>query len=84
MRKYQETIYKFILYFSALINLFLIGLLFFVLRDSLSGKGDYFLEGRSFWYFIAVIAAYSIANFIFLIQLFKKTPETEPEKSIEE
>lgn len=81
MKKYQETIYKVILFFSALVNLFLIGLLFFVLRDSFSGAGDYFLEGKSFWYFVAIIAAYSIANSILLIQIFKNTTEIQPQIS---
>jgi len=77
MRKYQETIYKIILIFSGLINLFLLGLLFFVLRDSLSGMGNYFLilEGKSLWYFIGVIVAYTIVNSIFIINLFKKTSD---------
>jgi len=77
MRKYQETIYKIILIFSGLINLFLLGLLFFVLRDSLSGTGNYFfiLEGKSLWYFIGVIVAYTIVNSIFIINLFKKTSD---------
>jgi hypothetical protein len=59
----------------------LIGLLFFVLRDSLSGTGDYFLEGKSFWYFIGIIAAYSVANSILLIKIFKKTSEIQPQIS---
>lgn len=77
MRKYQETIYKIILIFSGLINLFLLGLLFFVLRDSLSGTGNYFLilEGKSLWYFIGVIVAYTIVNSILIINLFKKTSD---------
>lgn len=81
MKKYQETIYKVILFFSVLVNLFLIGLLFFVLRDSFSGVGDYFLEGKSFWYFVGIIAAYSIANFILLIQNFKKNSDIQPQIS---
>lgn len=81
MKKYQETIYKVILFFSVLVNLFLIGLLFFVLRDSLSGTGDYFLEGKSFWYFIGIIAAYSVANSILLIKILKKTSEIQPQIS---
>jgi uncharacterized membrane protein len=71
MKKHQETIYKIILFFSVLINLFLIGLLFFVIRDSLSGVGEWFLEGRSFWYFIGVILAYSLANSIFIVRFLK-------------
>ncbi|MNK25788.1 hypothetical protein D3C87_441160 [compost metagenome] len=86
MKKYQETIYKVILFFSVLVNLFLIGLLFFVIRDSLSGRGNYFLilEGRSLWYFVGIIVAYTIANSYLLIQFFKKPIELEPEKSPEE
>ena len=75
MKEYQETIYKFILIFSVLINLFLLGLLFFVLRDSFSGKGKWILEGNSFRYFIGVITAYSLGNSIFVVQLFKKTSD---------
>ncbi|MPT32285.1 hypothetical protein [Epilithonimonas hungarica] len=71
MKKYQETIYKIILIFSVLINIFLIVLLFFVLRDSLSGHGEWFLDGRSFWYFIGVILAYSLANSIFIVRFLK-------------
>lgn len=81
MKKYQETIYKVILFFSVLVNLFLIGLLFFVLRDSLSGTGDYFLEGKSFWYFVGIITLYSVANSILLIQIFKKKSEIQPQIS---
>ena len=81
MKKYQETVYKVILFFSVLVNLFLIGLLFFVLRDSFSGTGDYFLQGKSFWYFVGIIAAYSVANSILLIQIFKKTSEIQPQIS---
>ncbi len=81
MKKYQETIYKVILFFSVLVNLFLIGLLFFVLRDSLSGAGDYFLEGKSFWYFVGIIAAYSIANAVLLIQIFRKNSKIQPQIS---
>lgn len=84
MKKYQETIYKVILFFSVLVNLFLIGLLFFVLRDSSSGAGDYLLEGKSFWYFVAIIAVYCIINSYFIIQLLRKATDIEPEKSIEE
>ncbi|PZU90522.1 MAG: hypothetical protein DI529_03010 [Chryseobacterium sp.] len=71
MKKYQETIYKIILIFSVVINLFLIVLLFFVLRDSLSGNGEWLLEGRSFWFFIGLILAYSLANSIFIVRLLK-------------
>lgn len=81
MKKYQETIYRFILYFSVLINLFLIGLLFFVLRDSFSRDGDYFLEGKSFWYFVGIIAAYSSVNFVLLSQIFKNNSEIQPQIS---
>lgn len=86
MKKYQETVYKVILFFSALVNLFLIGLLFFVLRDSLSGRGNYFLilEGRSLWYFVGIIVFYTIANSYLLVKFFKRPIELEPEKSIEE
>lgn len=71
MKKHQETIYKIILIFSVLINLFLIGLLIFVLRDSISDQGEWFLEGRSFWYFVGVILAYSLANSIFIVRFLK-------------
>lgn len=81
MKKYQETIYKIILIFSVAINLFLIVLMFFVLRDSFSGRGDWFLEGRSFWFFIGVILGYSILNSVFIIQLFKKTSEISHQTS---
>ena len=84
MKKYQETIYKFILYFSALINLFLIGLLFLVLRDSFSGEGDYGLEGKSFWFFVAIISAYSTVNSILLIQISKNNSEIQPQISAAE
>lgn len=77
MRKHQETIYKFILIFSGLVNLFLLGLLFFVLRDSLSGTGNWFLilEGKSLWYFVGIILAFTIANAVFIFNLFKKTSD---------
>lgn len=83
MIRSQKKIYKFILIFSVLINLFLLGLLFFVLRDSLSGTGDYFLEGKNFWYFVGIIMAYCIVNSYFIIQLLKKATDVQPEKSIE-
>lgn len=84
MKKYQETIYKVILFFSVLVNLFLIGLLFFVLRDSFSGAGDYFLGGKSFWYFVAIIAVYCIINSYFIIQLLRKGTDIELGKTMEE
>ncbi|OJX29210.1 MAG: hypothetical protein BGO86_01730 [Chryseobacterium sp. 36-9] len=71
MKKYQETIYKIILLFSVLINLFLIGLLFFVLRDSFAGEGNWFLEGRGFWFFIGIILVYSLMNSVFIIRFLK-------------
>lgn len=70
MKQHQETIYKITLIFSAVINLFLIGLLFFVIRDSLAKAGDWFLEGRSFWFFIGVILIFSLINCIFIIRQF--------------
>ncbi|ROI14727.1 hypothetical protein [Epilithonimonas hominis] len=76
MKKYQETIYKIILIFSVVINLFLIVLMFFVLRDSFSGNGEWFLEGRSFWFFIGVILAYSVLNCFLLLQIFKRKKQT--------
>lgn len=76
MKKYQETIYKIILIFSVVINLFLIVLMFFALRDSLSGNGEWFLEGRSFWFFIGVILAYSVLNCFLLLQIFKRKKQT--------
>jgi len=75
MIKHQQLIYKLILGFSAIINLFLLGLLFLVIRDSVSGKGEWFLEGKSFWYFVAVILIFSILNSVFIIQFFKKTSD---------
>ncbi|WP_312825654.1 hypothetical protein [Epilithonimonas sp.] len=72
MKKYQETIYKIILIFSVVINLFLIVLMFLVLRDSFSENGEWFLEGRSFWFFIGVILAYSVLNCFLLLQIFKR------------
>jgi len=71
MKKYQETIYKIILIFSAIINLFLIVLMFLVLRDSFSGNGEWFLEGRTFWFFIGVILAYSVLNSVLIVRLLK-------------
>ncbi|WP_312207376.1 hypothetical protein [Epilithonimonas hominis] len=76
MKKYHETIYKIILIFSVVINLFLIVLMFFVLRDSFSGNGEWFLEGRSFWFFIGVILAYSVLNCFLLLQIFKRKKQT--------
>ncbi|AZI40342.1 MULTISPECIES: hypothetical protein [Epilithonimonas] len=76
MKKYQETIYKIILIFSVVINLFLIVLMFFALRDSFSGNGEWFLEGRSFWFFIGVILAYSVLNCFLLLQIFKRKKQT--------
>lgn len=81
MKKYQETVYKVILFFSVLINLFLIGLLFFVLRDSLSGEGDYLLEGKRFWYFTGIISVYSISNFVLIFQFLRRKSEVEPQIS---
>ncbi|MFC4688060.1 hypothetical protein ACFO4P_14030 [Epilithonimonas pallida] len=71
MKKYQETIYKIILLFSVLINIFLIGLLFFVLRDSFAGEEDWSIEGRGFWFFIGIILVYSLMNSIFIIRFLK-------------
>ncbi|SEH37982.1 hypothetical protein [Epilithonimonas hominis] len=76
MKKYHETIYKIILIFSVVINLFLIVLMFLVLRDSFSGNGEWFLEGRSFWFFIGVILAYSVLNCFLLLQIFKRKKQT--------
>lgn len=76
MIKHQETIYKIILIFSVVINLFLIVLMFFALRDSFSGNGEWFLEGRSFWFFIGVILAYSVLNCFLLLQIFKRKKQT--------
>lgn len=78
MIKSQKKIFKFILIFSVLINLFLLGILFLVLRDSISGNGEYFLEGKSFWYFVGIITAYCFANSYFIIQFLKKATEIEP------
>lgn len=69
MKKYQETVYKAILAFSALINVFLLLLLFWVVRDSLAGRGDWLLEGRSFWFFVSVVVFYSLANAVFVFRL---------------
>ncbi|SHK61133.1 hypothetical protein SAMN05444371_2975 [Epilithonimonas mollis] len=73
MNRYQETIYKSVLIFSALINLFLIVLLFFVLRDSLSGIGYWFLilDSRRLWFFFGVVFAYSLANAVFIVRFLK-------------
>ncbi len=71
MKKHQETIYKITLIFSVLINLFLIGLLILVIRDSVSDQGEWFLKGRDFWYFIGVILAYSLANSFFIVRFLK-------------
>ncbi|WP_133943049.1 hypothetical protein [Epilithonimonas xixisoli] len=77
MIRHQQLIYKLILGFSAIVNLFLLGLLFFVLRDSLSGRGNWFLilEGKSLWYFVGIVLIFSILNAVFIIQLFKKTSD---------
>jgi len=74
MIKHQLLIYKLVLGFATIVNFFLLGLLFFVLRDSLSGKGNWFLilEGKSLWYFVGIILAFTIANSIFIFNLFKK------------
>jgi hypothetical protein len=84
MIKYQKNIFKYILVFSVVINVFLLGILFLVLRDSLSQEGDYRLEGKSFWYFVGIVAAYCLGNIYFLIQFFKKAVEVEPEILTEE
>lgn len=76
MIKHQETIYKIILIFSVVINLFLIVLMFLVLRDSFSENGEWFLEGRIFWFFIGVILAYSVLNCFLLLQIFKRKKQT--------
>ncbi|RRQ45929.1 hypothetical protein [Chryseobacterium sp. SC28] len=84
MKKYQETVYKLILFFSVLINLFLVGLLFFVVRDSVSETGAYFFEGQRFWYFVEIITTYTLLNFYFLFNILKKSAKHQPEKSIRE
>ncbi len=73
MRKHQETIYKIILIFSAIINLFLIVLMFLVFRDSSADVGErlFFLKGKSFWFFNGIVLAYSLANMIFVIRFLK-------------
>lgn len=73
MKKHQETIYKITLIFSGSVNIFLLGLLFFLLRDSLSGRGNWFLilEGKSLWYFVGIILTFTIANSVFIFNLFK-------------
>ena len=50
-----------------------------MLRDSFSGEGDYGLEGKSFWFFVAIISAYSTVNSILLIQIFKNNSEIQPQ-----
>ncbi|HBR12953.1 MAG TPA: hypothetical protein DD740_12305 [Chryseobacterium sp.] len=71
MKKYQESVYKIILIFSVIVNLFLLVLMFLVARDSLSGTGEWLLQGRSFWFFIGVIAAYTLANALYIFRLLK-------------
>lgn len=71
MKKYQESVYKIILIFSVIVNLFLLVLMFLVARDSLSGTGDWLLQGRSFWFFVGVIAAYTLANALYIFRLLK-------------
>jgi len=71
MKKYQEIIYKFTLIFSALVNLLLLGLLFLVVRDNFAGKGSWYLEGRSFWFFLGTILVFSLANSVFIIRFLK-------------
>jgi len=79
MIKHQQLIYKLTLGFSTSVNLFLLGLLFFVLRDSLSGTGDYFLilQGRSLWYFVGIILAFTSANSFFIFNLFNNQTSVE-------
>lgn len=73
MKQHQETIYKVILIFSAIINLFLIGLMFLVFRDSSADEGErlFLLQGKSFWFFTAIVMAYSLANAIFIVRFLK-------------
>ncbi|WP_312761315.1 hypothetical protein [Epilithonimonas sp.] len=76
MEKYQEIIYTITLVFSLLVNLLLLGLLFLVVKDNFAGNGSWYLEGRSFWFFIGVILAYSVLNCFLLLQIFKRKKQT--------
>ncbi len=73
MKQHQETIYKVILIFSAIINLFLIGLMLLVFRDSSADAGErlFLLQGKSFWFFTGIVMAYSLANAIFIVRFLK-------------
>jgi len=71
MEKYQEIIYTITLVFSALINLLLLGLLFLVVKDNFAGNGSWYLEGRSFWFFLGIILVFSLVNFVFIIRFLK-------------
>lgn len=82
MKQNQKAVFKYILIFSVIINVFLLGFLFFVIKDSVSENGEFYFQGKSFWYIIGIIAAYTAANSYFLFNLVTSVSETA--KTIEE
>ena len=58
----HKKVYQLIVLFSLIVNLFLIGLMVFIIKDSVNEKGDFALSSTKMYYAVALILGFTIIN----------------------